>query len=124
MLASDITAQEIELSIGGRKINARFDHNQMRMAELYWQHTARGTLGYIGILDQLIHRTYMGLGAVCYGAAASAAIAAGKRPIGMDAFDKAFEYTDLLGCSKELTEAALAALPGKKGSAKKAKSPA
>lgn len=124
MLAKDITAQEIELKLGSRTVNARFDHNQMRMAELYWQHTARGTLGYIGILDQLIHRTYMGMGAVCYGAVASAAMAAEKRPIGMDAFDKAFEYADLLGCAQALADAALRALPGKKGSAKKAKGPA
>jgi len=124
MLAKDITAQEIELKIGERTVNARFDHNQMRMAELYWQHTARGVLGYIGILDQMIHRTYMGMGAVCYGAVASAAIAAGERPISMDAFDRMFEYPELLRAADELADAALKALPGKKGSAKKAESPA
>ena len=124
MLAKDITAQEIELKLGERTVNARFDHNQMRHAELYWQYTAHGTLGYIGILDQLIHRTYMGMGAVCYGAVASAAIAAGERPISMEKFDRMFEYPELLSAADELADAALRALPGKKGRAKKAQSPA
>ena len=121
--AADITAQEIVLKLGGREVNARFDHNQMRMSEMYWQHTIVRKLGYLGVLEQAIARTYSGLGAICYGAVASAAMAKDLQPVAMRDFDRMFDYDQLRGCAQQLIDGAIEALPkGKKGGAKKAES--
>ena len=119
MRATDISAVEREIALGSRAISVRFDHTQMRYAELYWQHTTRGVLGYMGIMDQMVHRTYCGIGAICYGAVASAAIAAGGRPIAMDVFDRQFDYEALLKVQPTLLEGAFEALPRKRVGAKK-----
>ena len=121
--AADISAQEIVIKLGGREVNARFDHNQMRMSEMYWQHTMLRKLGYLDVMDQAIARTYSGLGAIAYGAVASAAMAANMPPVSMWQFDRMFDYDMLRGCAQQLIDGAMEALPkGKKGSAKKAES--
>lgn len=111
MHSTDITAPTAEAKIGGRMTLLRFDHYQMRMSEMYWQYSTRGKLGYIGIVDQLVHRTYCGMGAIAYGAVASAAIEAGKEPISMGAFDKAASYDELKACVQTLIRGAMDALP-------------
>ncbi len=118
MLASDVSAQEMEGKLGGRMVAMRFDHNQMRMSELYWQHTTRGKLGYYGIVDQAIHRTYVGLGALCYGAVASAAMSAGKPPVTMTEFDRMTHYDDLRPLAEQMIDAVIASMP--RGNAKNA----
>lgn len=118
--AADVSAPEIVIKLGEREMNARFDHNQMRYAELYWQHTTRGVLGYMGIMDQMVHRTYCGMGAICYGAVASAAIAAEKEPLAMDAFDQRVDYEALMRVQPVLLKSAFEALPRKRISEKKA----
>ena len=121
--AADISAQEIVIKLGGREVNARFDHNQMRMSEMYWQHTMLRKLGYLGVMEQAIARTYSGLGAIAYGAVASAAMAQDLPPVAMREFDRMFDYDMLRTCAKQLIDGAIEALPrGKKGGAKKAES--
>ena len=121
--AMDISAPEVVLKLGEREVNARFDHNQMRMSEMYWQQTIMRKLCYLGVLEQAIARTYSGLGAICYGAVASAAMAQGLQPVAMREFDRMFDYDQLKGCAKQLIDGAIEALPkGKKGDAKKAES--
>lgn len=116
MHSTDIAAPVLAAVLGGRNVTLRFDHYQMRMSELYWQYSTRGKLGYIGIVDQLIHKTYCGMGAIAYGAVASAAIEAGKEPIAMSAFDKLASYDELKACQKALLDGAMGALPkGRKG---------
>ena len=119
--AADISAQEIVIKLGGREVNARFDHNQKRMSEMYWQHTMMDKLGYLGVMDQAIARTYSGLGAICYGAVASAAMERRLQPIAMWQFDRMCDYDMLRAIAQQLIDGAMAALPkGKKGGAKKA----
>ena len=121
--AADITAPEVVLKLGGREVAARFDHNQMRMSEMYWQYTMGRKLGYLGVMDQAVARTYSGLGAIGYGAAASAAMAQGMQPIAMRDFDRMFDYDMLRGVAQQLIDGAIEALPkGKKAGSKKAES--
>lgn len=118
--AADISAQQIVLRLGGREVDARFDHNQMRMSEMYWQHTTLRKLGYLGVLEQAIARTYCGLGAICYGAVASAAMEQGMQPITMREFDRMFDYDMLRASAQQLIDGVMAALPkGKKNTQKK-----
>lgn len=119
--AADISAQETQLKLGGREVAARFDHNQMRMSEMYWQYTMMRKCGYLAIMDQAVARTYSGLGAICYGALASAAMEKGLQPIAMRDFDRAFDYDQIRSCAQQLIDGAIDALPkDRKGSAKKA----
>ena len=120
MQATDITAPVIEATLCGRRVALRFDHNQMRMAELYWQHTARTKLGYLGIVDQAIYGTYVGLGALCYGAAASQAMAENKTPIGMDAFDHLAQYGEMRAAQRAVLDAVMESMPKAGGGAKNA----
>lgn len=110
MQATDISAPQIEATLGGRATALRFDHNQMRMAELYYQGTTLRKLGYLGIVDQAISRTYVGLGAIAYGAAASAAMDAGAIPLTMREFDRAVTYDELRGCAQELIASVTASI--------------
>ena len=120
MQATDISAQEREIRLGDRVINARFDHNMMRQAEMYYQTTTLRRLGYYGIVDQAIARTYSGLGAIAYGAAAAAAMAEEKRPLSMQAFDRMFDYEALHASGWDLVNGALELLPKpKKGAGNK-----
>lgn len=111
MLAEDITAPVREIKLGARYVNARFDHNMMRMAELYWQQTTLRKLNYLGIVDQAIARTYCGLGAVAYGACASAAMAENRPPIDAHAFDRQFDYYAIKGAAQALIDGMIAGLP-------------
>lgn len=118
--AADISAQQIVLRLGGQEVDVRFDHNQMRMSEMYWQHTMLRKLGYLGVLEQAIARTYCGLGAICYGAVASAAMAQGLQPITMREFDRMFDYDMLRASAQQLIDGVMASLPkGKPGAQKK-----
>lgn len=111
MLAEDISAPVREITLGARTVNARFDHNMMRMAELYWQQTTLRKLGFLGIVDQAIARTYCGLGAVAYGACASAAMAENRPPIDARAFDRQFDYYAIKGAAQALIDGMIAGLP-------------
>lgn len=111
MLAEDISAPVREITLGARTVNARFDHNMMRMAELYWQQTTLRKLGYLGIVDQAIARTYCGLGAVAYGACASAAMAENRPPMTVREFDKTFDYYAIKGAAQALIDGVVACLP-------------
>ncbi len=115
MLAEDITAPVREITLGARTVNARFDHNMMRMAELYWQQTTLRKLNYLGIVDQAIARTYCGLGAVAYGACASAAMDQNRPPMDVREFDRTFDYYAIKGAAQALIDGMIAGLP--KGSA-------
>ena len=118
MQGMDISAPQTEIVIGGKTVTARFDHNAMRLAEIYWQHTTLRRLGYIGIAEQASARTYTGLGAIAYGATASAAMAAGKAPMDMSAFDRIATYGDLLMAAQALIGGVRGSLPAP-GNAKK-----
>lgn len=118
MQATDISAQEREIRLGDRVIRARFDHNMMRQAEMYYQATTLRRLGYYGIVDQAIARTYSGLGAIAYGAAAAAAMAEEKKPLSMQAFDRMFDYETLRAAASDVTFGALELLPKPKKSGK------
>ena len=72
MLATDVSAPEMEAQLCGRSVTLRFDHNAMRQAELYYKWSTQEVLGYYGIVDLVTRRTYCGLGALAYGAAAAA----------------------------------------------------
>ena len=121
--AADISSPEIVIKLGEREVSARFDHNQMRMSEMYWQHTMLRKLGYLGVMDQAIARTYSGLGAICFGAVAASAMEQGLQPITMRDFDRMVDYDMLRGIAQQLIDGAMEALPkGKKGGAKKAES--
>lgn len=118
MMATDVSAPEITARIGGREVTMRFDHNQMRMSEIYYQQTTLRKLGYLGIVDQMISRTYIGLGAIAYGAAASAAMALGKTPIAAGEFDRTASYDELRACAQTMIDAVIESMP--KGEAKNA----
>ena len=121
--AADISAPEIVIKLGEREVSTRFDHNQMRMSEMYWQHTMLRKLGYLGVMDQAIARTYSGLGAICFGAVAASAMEQGLQPIAMRDFDRMVDYDMLRAIAQQLIDGAMEALPkGKKGGAKKAES--
>lgn len=111
MLAEDITAPVREIKLGARYVNARFDHNMMRMAELYWQQTTLRKLGFLGIVDQAIARTYCGLGAVAYGACASAAMDQNRPPMDVREFDRTFDYYAIKGAAQALIDGVVAGLP-------------
>lgn len=111
MLAEDITAPVREIKLGARCVNARFDHNMMRMAELYWQQTTLRKLNYLGIVDQAIARTYCGLGAVAYGACASAAMAENRPPMAVRDFDRTFDYCAIKDAAQALIDGMIAGLP-------------
>lgn len=111
LTGEDMSAPEMEAMLGGRAVKLRFDHNQMRFSEHYWHVTMREKMGYYGIIDQAIARTYSGLGALCYGAAASAAIAAGREPIACGAFDRLVRYDELRPLAKALMDCVIASLP-------------
>lgn len=117
MQATDISAQEREIRLGDRVINARFDHNMMRQAEMYYQQTTLRRLGFYGIVDQAIARTYSGLGAIIYGATAAAAMAKEKKPLSMQAFDRMFDYETLRAAASDAIFGALELLPKPKKSA-------
>ncbi|MBR3797145.1 MAG: hypothetical protein IKK34_14130 [Clostridia bacterium] len=116
MQATDISAQEREIRLGDRVINARFDHNMMRQAEMYYQQTTMRRLGFYGIVDQAIARTYSGLGAIAYGASAAAAMAEEKKPLSMQAFDRMFDYEALRAAASDMIFGTLELLPKPKKS--------
>lgn len=119
----DISAKEEVARLGGKEVILRFDHNQMRMAEEYWQHTTRRKLGYLAIIDQLAARTYSALGAIAYGAAASAAMARDVVPVSMRDFDKQVSYTELKACANMLSRCVIDSFPrGTEGSSGNAQS--
>lgn len=120
MLATDVSAPEMEALLCGRSVTLRFDHNAMRQAELYWQWSTHGVLGYYGIIDMATRRTYCGLGALCYGAAAAAAIDAGRMPMGKGEFDKLVSYDALRPLAAQMIDCVVRSLPGTEGGAKNA----
>lgn len=120
MLATDVSAPEIAAKLCGREVLMRFDHNQMRQSELYWQYSTGGVLGYYGIVDQAANRTYCGLGAICYGAVAAAAIEQGKQPISMAQFDRMADYRALRPLAGQMIDCVIRSLPGPEGGEKNA----
>lgn len=124
MLATDVSAPEMEALLCGKTVTLRFDHNAMRQAELYWQWSTHGVLGYYGIIDMATRRTYCGLGALCYGAAAAAAIDAGRMPMGKGEFDKLVSYDALRPLAAQIIDCVVRSLPGTEGGAKKRGGPA
>lgn len=111
MNAADISAKEKTATLGGKEVILRFDHNQMRLCEEYWQETTRRKLGYLAIVDQLAARTYSALGAIAYGAAASAAMARNAVPISMHDFDRQVSYTELRACANLLSRCVIDSFP-------------
>ena len=51
MLATDVSAPEMEALLCGKSVTLRFDHNAMRQAELYYRWSTLEVLGYYGIVD-------------------------------------------------------------------------
>lgn len=119
MLATDVSAPQGEATLCGQRVALRFDHNMMRLTELYFQQTSGFRMSYYGIVDLAAVRAYGGLGALAYGAVASAARADDKSPISIMDFDQACTYEELRACSGTLLEGALACLPKREGSEKK-----
>lgn len=111
MLAMEISAPEREAILGGAPVRLRFDHNQMRQSELYYQQTTARRLGYLGIVEQAIAGTYIGLGAIAYGARASAQMAEGKGPEPMWRFDRDTGYEELRACMNTLLDGVTESLP-------------
>ncbi len=111
MQATQISAPVREATLGGKTTALRFDHNQMRMSEIYYQQTTQHKLGYIGILDQAISRTYIGLGALAYGAAASAALDRDAPVPTMREFDEQVTYDELRACARLLVDGTMESLP-------------
>ena len=123
MLGTDVSCPEMAANLCGREnVRMLFNHNQMRMSELYWQYSTGGVLGYMGICDQAVGRTYVGLGAITYGAVAAAAMAEGKRPIEMEKFDRLCTMDQLQGIAPQLIGAVLQSLPRGRGEGKNAQS--
>ena len=122
MMGTDVSCPEIRAALcGAVGVRLVFNHNQMRQSELYWQYSTRGgVLGYMGICEQAAARTYVGLGAIAYGAAAAAAIEEGKAPLEMERFDARCNYAELTAAAGELMAAVLAAFPDGGGGRKKA----
>lgn len=114
MQGTDISAPALEAELGGERMALRFDHNQMRMSEIYYQTTTLRKLGYLGIVDQAISRTYIGLGAIAYGAAASAAMAQGALPPTMHDFDGRVTYDELRACARALLDGIMESMPKSK----------
>lgn len=119
MLATDVSAPQGEATLCGKRVALRFDHNMMRLTELYFQQTSGFRMSYYGIVDLAAVRAYGGLGALAYGASASAARADGKELVAIEDFDRLCTYEELRACSGTLLEGALAGLPRKEGRAKK-----
>ena len=122
MLAEDVSAPEMEALLGGRAVRLRFDHNAMRQTELYWRWSVRGAMDYYGIIDMATRRTYCALGALCYGAAASAAIDSGREPLAMREFDKLVRYDELRPLAAQMIDCVVRSLPRAEGGAKNAQS--
>ena len=123
MLGTDVSCPEIAAKICGREnVRMLFNHNQMRMSELYWQYSTGGVLGYMGICDQAVGRTYVGLGAIAYGAVAAAAMAEHKRPIEMQKFDRLCTMDQLQEIAPQMIGAVLSSLPKGSGEGKNAQS--
>lgn len=121
MLATDIAAPEMDAKICGRgSVRMVFSHHQMRQSELYWQYCTRGKLGYLGIIDQAIARTYVGLGAIAYGAVAAAAMEEGKMPIAMRDFDRLCTYDELRAMAAAMIDAVMESMPKGRGAGKNA----
>lgn len=122
MLAEDVSAPEMEAKLGGRMVRLRFDHNAMRQTELYWRWSVRGVMDYYGIIDMATRRTYCALGALCYGAAASAAIDSGREPLAMREFDKLVRYDELRPLAAQMIDCVVRSLPRAEGGTKNAQS--
>lgn len=120
MLATDVSAPEMEALLCGRAVTLRFDHNAMRQAELYYKWSTQEVLGYYGIVDLATRRTYCGLGALCYGAAAAAAMDAGRMPMGKLEFDKQVSYDALRPLAAQMIDCVVRSLPKAEGGAKNA----
>lgn len=120
MLATDASAPEMEALLCGRSVTLRFDHNAMRQAELYWQWSTHGVLGYYGIIDMATRRTYCGLGALCYGAAAAAAMDAGREPMAKREFDRMVSYDALRPLAAQIIDCVVRSLPVPQGGEKNA----
>lgn len=120
MLATDASAPEMEALLCGRSVTLRFDHNAMRQAELYWQWSTHGVLGYYGIIDMATRRTYCGLGALCYGAAAAAAMDAGREPMAKREFDRMVSYDEMRPLAAQMIDCVVRSLPKAEGGAKNA----
>lgn len=120
MLATDASAPEMEARLCGRDVTLRFDHNAMRQSELYWQWSTKEVLGYYGIVDMATRRTYCGLGALCYGAAAAAAIEAGREPVAKREFDRMARYDEMRPLAAQMIDCVVRSLPKAEGGAKNA----
>ena len=119
MNATDISAPQSEAMLCGQHVMLRFDHDMMRLTEIYFQQTSGFRQSYYGIVDLAAVRGYGGLGAIAYGAVASAARADKKTPIGIEEFDQRCTYEELRACADTLLEGALSSLPKKENGAKK-----
>lgn len=111
MKATDISAPHKTCRLGGQDVNLRFDHNMMRMTEIYYQASTLRSLGYFGILAQAGGRTFCALGALAYGAAAATAMAEGSRPITMAEFDRMVTYEELRAAADALMEGVIESMP-------------
>ena len=128
MRALDITAREMSVYLGGETTPLRFDHEAMKQAEIYAELAMGGgrSLGYIAILTRAQRRTYLGLAALCYGAAVSARKEDARRrreawqPMPPELFDACVDYAQLLAVADDVVPMAIAALPKAEDGAKNA----
>ena len=120
MLATDVSAPEMEALLCGKSVTLRFDHNAMRQAELYYKWSTQEVQGYYGIVDMATRRTYCGLGALCYGAAAAAAIDAGRMPMSKREFDRMARFDEMRPLAAQIIDCVVRSLPKAEGGAKNA----
>jgi len=104
-------APQGEIRLFDREVAVRFDHNQMRQTELYWQWAVGTRLGYLGIVMQLTARTFVGLEAVAYGAVVSAQMAAGESPMTRHEFDVKADYAQLREAAQALIDGVMQSMP-------------
>lgn len=124
MLATDIDAQEMVITLGGQDWTLRFDNTTILKTEVCYAQATGVRMGYLGILTQAEQRLFSALCPLCYGAVASAEIAAGVPPrerTPFKRFDAACGYLELMEQAEDVVDAAMRALyAGKSGAQKKA----
>lgn len=123
MLATEIDAQEIVITLGGRDWTLRFDNTTILKTEVCYAQATGVRMGYLGILTQAEGKLFSALCPLCYGAVASAEIAAGVPARARTAFadfDAACGYLELMDQAEDVVEAALRALNAGRSAQKKA----
>ena len=122
MQATAIDAPVMEIKIGGRERELRFDNEMIRRTEIAFAASTGVQMGYLGILAQADRGIFAALCAMCYGGIASAEAFAGldpRRRTTFRALDAEIGYTGLIDQGDFLVKAAMEALDAGRGAQKK-----